>query len=229
MIRLDFLCLCCLYLGGAVGFLSYDCVQYFEPSTKTDLHDTLKIPDAVMMFFDTIVIFDHLYSLVKVCSNIFVSDDPNLAEIETAYAKAVEEIHIVETLLASPHIEFPKQESTFGMTDAISNVGEEGINFKFSLICIGYKSFVSSIKNNIKAGDVIQVVPSQRLKKKTKLHPFNAYRRLRTVNPSPYMFYVDLGDFQLVGASPEMLVKVEKGKVFMHPIAGMRILHLFIL
>ena len=81
---------------------------------------------------------------------------------------------------------------------------------------------MEKIKVNIKAGDVIQVVPSQRLKKKTKLHPFNAYRRLRTVNPSPYMFYVDLGTFQLVGASPEMLVKVENKKVFMHPIAGTR-------
>lgn len=79
----------------------------------------------------------------------------------------------------------------------------------------GYKNFVGTVKHHITLGDVIQVVPSQRVKKQTSLHPFNAYRRLRTVNPSPYMFYVNLKNFQLVGASPEMLVKVSDGRVEM--------------
>ena len=93
--------------------------------------------------------------------------------------------------------------------DGVSNVGEEG-----------YKSFVRALKEHIVAGDIIQAVPSQRLSRPTDLHPFNAYRTLRQTNPSPYMFYLDAGDAQLVGASPETLCKVEGGKVAVHAIAG---------
>ena len=199
------------FTGGAVGFISYDCVQYFEPTTKTNLNDPLGIPDAVMMLCDSIVIFDHLYSVIKICSNVIISDNASESEIKIAYDKAVNNIKDIEARLNHPETLFPIQEPILDKSDSVSNVGEQG-----------YKDFVGEIKKSIVKGDVIQVVPSQRLKKKTNLHPFNAYRRLRTVNPSPYMFYVDLGDFQLVGASPEMLVKVEDDKVYMHPIAGTR-------
>lgn len=93
--------------------------------------------------------------------------------------------------------------------EAVSNVGKEG-----------YQSFVTSLKQHIIAGDIIQAVPSQRLARPTALHPFNAYRHLRQVNPSPYMFYLDCGDLQIVGASPETLCKVEKNVVYNHAIAG---------
>ncbi|KAJ3349685.1 hypothetical protein HDU91_006358, partial [Kappamyces sp. JEL0680] len=198
------------FTGGAVGFISYDCVQYFEPSTKTaDLKDPLGIPDAVLMLCDTIVIFDHLYSVVKVCSNVLVDDHRSSIQVSSAYRTAADAISLVELLLLSEKVVYPPQDPLELGQEAVSNVGEQG-----------YKDFVAKVKANIVTGDVIQVVPSQRVRKPTQLHPFNAYRRLRTVNPSPYMFYVDLGAFQLVGASPEMLVKVEDGKVEMHPIAG---------
>ena len=93
--------------------------------------------------------------------------------------------------------------------ESTSNVGKDG-----------YERFVTTLKKHIVAGDIIQAVPSQRLARPTSLHPFNAYRRLRQVNPSPYMFYLDCGDVQFVGASPETLCKVEKNKVFNHAIAG---------
>jgi anthranilate synthase component 1 len=93
--------------------------------------------------------------------------------------------------------------------EAVSNVGKAG-----------YEGFVSKLKEHIVAGDIIQAVPSQRLSKRSTLHPFNAYRHLRQVNPSPYMFYLDCGDMQIVGASPETLCKVEKNKVYNHAIAG---------
>jgi anthranilate synthase component 1 len=93
--------------------------------------------------------------------------------------------------------------------EAVSNVGKEG-----------YEQFVTTLKKHIVAGDIIQAVPSQRLARPTSLHPFNAYRHLRQVNPSPYMFYLDCGELQVVGASPETLCKVERNVVFNHAIAG---------
>jgi anthranilate synthase component 1 len=92
---------------------------------------------------------------------------------------------------------------------AVSNVGKEG-----------YESFVTTLKKHVIAGDIIQAVPSQRLARPTTLNPFNAYRHLRQVNPSPYMFYVDCGELQIVGASPETLCKVENNVVYNHAIAG---------
>lgn len=168
------------------------------------------IPDAVLMLCDTILIFDHLHSVVKICSNVIFPDNASKDDIISQYNKAVKEIETIEQLLGKETV-FPTQDAMIPDEPAISNVGEDG-----------YKNFVKKVKENIITGDVIQTVPSQRLKKKTNLHPFNAYRRLRSVNPSPYMFYVDLNDFQLVGASPEMLVKVQDRQVFMNPIAGTR-------
>lgn len=199
------------FTGGAVGFISYDCVQHFEPTTKCDLDDPLKIPDAVMMMFDTIVIFDHLHSVIKVCSNVFLTDMPSEQEMEQKYIERCQEIEKVEQMLEVEHLIYPEQSPSLQGEEGIENVGEQG-----------YKDFVWVIKENILKGNVFQTVPSRRIRQKTNLHPFNAYRRLRTVNPSPYMFYLDLKDFHLVGASPEMLVKVEDRKVFMHPIAGTR-------
>ena len=198
------------FTGGAVGFVSFDCIEYFEPTTKCELNDPLGIPDAVFLMCDTIIIFDHLFSVIKICSNINVQSKDDELTLRQSYDRAVNEISRIEQILCSDEISTVEQKECF-LSETVSNVGENG-----------YKQFVDKIKTFIKSGDVIQVVPSQRLKKKTNLHPFNAYRKLRTVNPSPYMFYLDLCDFQLVGASPEMLVKVQDRRVEMHPIAGTR-------
>ncbi|KAF8949027.1 hypothetical protein BGZ47_000099 [Haplosporangium gracile] len=199
------------FTGGAIGYIGYDNVQYFEPRTKRDdLQDPIGLPDAVFLFCDTIVIFDHLYQKIQVVTH-YRSNVTDPAEVEMQYLKAVEEIQITIDLLENeitPKI--PQPRIILGQ-EPVSNVGKDG-----------YEGFVTDLKKHIKLGDIIQAVPSQRLAKPTSLHPFNIYRHLRSINPSPYMFYLDLKDFTLVGASPEMLVKVQDRVVFTHPIAGTR-------
>ncbi|KAJ3045322.1 hypothetical protein HK097_001226 [Rhizophlyctis rosea] len=200
------------FTGGAVGYIAYDCVRYFEPRTARKLRDPLAVPDAVLMFCDTIVIFDHLHHIMKVVSHFRVDNtDGKPHEIEAEYARVIAEIAKTVQILSSEHIPMPVQPPILLNQEPISNTGQDG-----------YEQFVHRLKHHINEGDIIQAVPSQRVCKRTTLHPFNAYRHLRSVNPSPYMFYVDVKDFQIVGASPEMLVKVENDIVYTHPIAGTR-------
>jgi anthranilate synthase component 1 len=124
---------------------------------------------------------------------------------QTAVSKAR---RLAKVILSSVTPEVPQPPIMLN-NEAVSNVGKEG-----------YEGFVTTLKRHIVAGDIIQAVPSQRLARPTSLHPFNAYRHLRQVNPSPYMFYLDCGELQIVGASPETLCKVESNKVYNHAIAG---------
>ena len=200
------------FTGGAIGYISYDCVRVFEPSIKRnipELKDSLGLPDAVLMFCDTVVVFDHLFQTLRIISHVFTSPDESF---QISYDKATKKIQKCLGKLESDELTLPDQGPITLGHEAISNVGKEG-----------YQNFVKDLKDFIVDGDIIQAVPSQRIKKKTDLHPFNAYRMLRRVNPSPYMFYINLNnEFQLVGASPEMLVKVSKNTVYTHPIAGTR-------
>ncbi|KAG0038297.1 hypothetical protein BGZ82_000604 [Podila clonocystis] len=199
------------FTGGAIGYIGYDNVQYFEPRTKRDdLQDPMGLPDAVFLFCDTIVIFDHLYQKIQVVTH-YRSDVTDPAEVQNQYLKAVEEIQITVDLLNQEITPKVPQPAVVLGQEPVSNVGKDG-----------YEGFVTTLKKHIKKGDIIQAVPSQRLAKPTNLHPFNIYRHLRSINPSPYMFYLDLKDFTLVGASPEMLVKVQDRVVYTHPIAGTR-------
>lgn len=198
------------FTGGAVGYVSYDCIQYFEPKTKRPLEDSINIPESLFMLCDLVVIYDHLYQNIKVVSHIFSpTASTDLANLSFIYSTAVSKLRRVAKLLVTgPTPTVPQPPVTLGAT-ATSNVGKEG-----------YERFVTELKKNIIAGDIIQAVPSQRLSRPTSLHPFNAYRQLRQVNPSPYMYYLDCGDFQIVGASPETLCKVTQNKVYNHAIAG---------
>lgn len=198
------------FTGGAVGYVSYDCVQYFEPKTACELKDSVKIPEAFFMLSDTIVVYDHLYQNIKVVSHVFAPSSSPQVNLAFIYQTAVEKARRIARVLtaAVPTPEVVQPPIVLGQ-HAQSNVGKSG-----------YEGFVEKLKEHIVAGDIIQAVPSQRLVKPTSLHPFNAYRQLRQVNPSPYMFYVDCGDVKVVGASPETLCKVEKNKVYNHAIAG---------
>lgn len=164
------------------------------------------------MFCDTVVVFDHLRHVMTVVSH-FKAEHPEMfdMEIDEEYSRATAEITRIIGLLSHEDTPVPEQPPIVLNEPTVSNVGQAG-----------YEGFVEKLKFHINEGDIIQVVPAQRLSRKTSLHPFNAYRQLRSINPSPYMFYVDLKEFQLVGASPEMLVKVEDGHVTTHPIAGTR-------
>nr|CAG8558063.1 14364_t:CDS:2 [Entrophospora candida]CAG8592976.1 2341_t:CDS:2 [Entrophospora candida] len=202
------------FTGGAIGYIGYDCVKYFEPRTARDLKDPLGLPDSYFLFCDTMVIFDHTYQTLYVVSH-YRNDSKNKKVIEIHYKQALEKIKRLLLKLQSDYptsssLEVPQGEIILNQQTE-SNVGKSG-----------YEAFVTKLKQHIVKGDIIQAVPSQRLARPTTLHPFNVYRYLRTINPSPYMFYINLKDFQIVGASPELLIKVENDIVYTHPIAGTR-------
>lgn len=195
--------------GGAIGYVAYDAVRHFEPRVVPPEKDVLGIPEAIFLFCDSMVVFDHIHHTIKVVAHCRLDGD-----IDSSYRQAGFKIDEIVDRLNSPTIKLPEQEVAAVLRTngkAESNVGREG-----------YELMVERIREYVIAGDVIQAVPSQRLARPTAVHPFNIYRQLRTVNPSPYMFYLDLGDFQVVGASPELLVRVEDGVVVTHPIAGTR-------
>ncbi|OAA67185.1 gmp synthase [Niveomyces insectorum RCEF 264] len=203
--------------GGAVGYVSYDCVRYFEPKTAREMKDVLKIPESQFCFYDTIVAFDRFFGIIKVITYLHVdaaatADGHYDAEAVAAeYRRATGVISTLIDVLNAPLTPLPPQPPVTSLGAAYtSNIGQDG-----------YKQHVATLKRHIVQGDIIQAVPSQRFARPTDLHPFNVYRHLRTVNPSPYLFYVDCGGrFQIVGASPELLVKAEAGRIVTHPIAG---------
>jgi len=162
------------------------------------------------MLCDLIIIYDHLYQNIRVVTHIFSpTASTDLANLSFIYSTAVSKLRrVAKTLISSTTPTVVQPPVTLGAIPT-SNVGKEG-----------YERFVTELKKNIVAGDIIQAVPSQRLSRPTALHPFNAYRQLRQVNPSPYMYYLDCGDFQIVGASPETLCKVAQNRVYNHAIAG---------
>ncbi|KAI5776599.1 ADC synthase [Geopyxis carbonaria] len=195
--------------GGALGYVAYDCVKYFEPRTKRDLKDPLQIPESLFMLCDTIVAFDHFSETLKVITNIHLDDDTDDEQLASLYEAATVHIKEIVAILQDPETPLPPQPAITKNQEYVSNIGQAG-----------YEAHVKRLKTHITAGDIIQAVPSQRFSRPTDLHPFNIYRHLRTVNPSPYLFYIDCDDFQLVGASPELLVKSDAGRIITHPIAG---------
>lgn len=193
--------------GGAIGYVGYDCVRYFEPKTARPMIDVLKVPESLFMLFDTIVAFDRFFGVIKVITYLHVPS--NSSDLPAAYEKARDIINGVVDVLLSPDTPLPHQPPIKPDQPYTSNIGQSG-----------YETHVTTLKTHITAGDIIQAVPSQRFARSTSLHPFNIYRHLRTVNPSPYLFYINCEDFQIVGASPELLVKNEDGRIITHPIAG---------
>lgn len=197
------------FSGGAIGYVAYDAVRHFEPRVKPPEADPLGIPEAVFLLCDSMVVFDHLRHTIKVVAHCRTEGD-----ITASYAAAGAQIDEIVERLTNTSVRLPEQEVAAVLRTnnrGESNVGREG-----------YEMMVERIREYVVAGETIQTVPSHRIARPTAVHPFNIYRQLRTVNPSPYMFYLDLGGFQVVGASPELLVRVEDGLVVNHPIAGTR-------
>ena len=194
--------------GGAVGYLAYDTIRYFEPRVPPAPADPQAVPESVFMFSDTILIFDHLRHDIKVVSHARLDGD-----IPQAYAQAVARIDEVVNLLAQPLTLPPelRRPSPTPSSPVESNYSVDG-----------YAQAIEKCVEYIYAGDVIQVVNSQRFSRRTAAHPFQIYRALRSVNPSPYMYYLNLDGFQIVGAAIESVVKVEDGIASTHPIAGTR-------
>jgi anthranilate synthase component 1 len=192
------------FAGGAVGLFGYDLVRNAEPTVGPGNPDELRLPDLALMVSDLMLAFDHLKHEVTVLANVFVEDD-----LDRAYTDAAAAISEVREQLAAP---VPRGRAGRREAPAFSsNIGSDG-----------YADAVERAKEYIRAGDVYQVVPSQRWSADAPVDGFSVYRGLRTVNPSPYMYFLDFEDFEIAGASPESLVKVTGRRAEQRPIAGTR-------
>ena len=196
--------------GGAVGYQGYDVVRFFERLPET-AEPVLPIPDAIFLLADTLVVFDHARHRLILLANAHVEDD-----VEAAYVEAIQRIERLSEKLLRPLPAIPARRwgaGANGDSDTVSNKSQAE-----------YEAMVAQAKEHIAAGDIFQVVLSQRFSRRTSAHPFAIYRALRMLNPSPYMFYFDFGanDLQVIGASPEMHVRLEDGVASVRPIAGTR-------
>ena len=198
--------------GGGVGYLAYDAIRYFEPRVPPMPADPQGLPESVFMFADTLLVFDHLRHDIKVVSHIRLDGD-----VAAAYAAATAKIDQLVARLAAP-LDLPRDIADAAA--AASSASSPAVESNFTPP--QYERAVAQCVEYIYAGDVIQVVNSQRFSRRTAAHPFQVYRALRSVNPSPYMYYLNLDDFHIVGAAIETVAKVEEGIVATHPIAGTR-------
>ena len=192
--------------GGAVGYFAYDIIRYYE-DLPMSVEDELDLPDMRFMLTDEIIAFDHASQKIHIIVNVHAEGN-----IETQYKKATNRILDIRAEMEDLSRLMVKEERGYRSAPKVtSNVTKEEF-------CAG----VEKAKEYIKNGDIFQVVLSQRFTAETSVSPFNAYRALRLINPSPYMYFLDFGEYQIVGASPEMLVRVEDGVVQTGPIAGTR-------
>ncbi|MGG1635634.1 anthranilate synthase component I [Paenibacillus sp. NRS-1760] len=202
------------FTGGAIGFFGYDLLQYYE---KLPAHriDDLNMNDMQFMFCDQIIVFDHFKQQLQIVGNVHIAEGSTDAEIAMSYAAAVAKIEATIERLQQP-VTIPVTtgrsiEVDYELGDVQSNVTKE--------------QFIGNIekaKQYIRAGDIFQVVLSQRFSIDTDVDPLHVYRVLRMMNPSPYMYYLKMGEEVIVGASPEALVKVTGDRVETRPIAGTR-------
>jgi anthranilate synthase component 1 len=176
--------------GGMVGYLSYEVARYFEKLPSPD-KDPLKLPEARMMLADTLLIFDHLAHKIKVVAHAYLDGD-----VEKSYKEAKEKIDSLVARLKQSVLEEPSY--------AKAAEGKGGSKAAQNLTQAQYEKIVTQMKKHIYDGDIIQGVPSLRLGRETKASPFAIYRALRSINPSPYMYFLHLDDIFIVGASPEL-------------------------
>ena len=194
------------FSGGAVGFISYDMVRFFEDLPE-DTADDLNVPDSQFIITDTMLVFDNISQTIKMVSNAFIETD----DLDEVYEQTIKKIGLLEEKLKTP-------------LKISTQANEEVVQPKFesNFEKEKFKEAVDKVKQYILEGDAIQVVLSQRLSFDIKKKAFDIYRALRTVNPSPYMYFLKFGGIEVVGSSPEILVRLEDEKVEVRPIAGTR-------
>ena len=212
------------FSGGAVGYFGYDTVRFIERLPAT-AQRKLDIPDMVLLFSDNLVVFDHVKHRLLVIANMLIDGQgpPTVEQVQIAYADAVARIDEIVSDLRQP-LTPPK-------SPAVDGDAEWSSNFKQK----EYEEVVRTAKEYIAAGDIFQVVPSQRLSRSTNAEPFTIYRALRMLNPSPYMYFLEFNGVAglaetsgsdeplwIIGSSPEMHVMLEDGRAYLHPIAGTR-------
>src|ERR1043166_6708656 len=195
------------FTGGAVGFIGYEYIHHVESTVPKPTRYDLATPTLCFMITDTILIFDRVSQTIKVLCNAHI-----VTNTEKAYERACEQImHVIERLsqpLSAPTLEFQREPAPVKVQ---SNIEPSR-----------HAEMVRRAKEYISAGDIIQVVLAQRFQANVSASALDVYRALRSINPSPYMFLLDFGDFQLVGASPEVHVRCEDRQVEIRPIAGPR-------
>ena len=198
------------FVGGLVGYLGYDVIRFFEPKLDVGTTSSSNLPEAHYMLTDTLVAFDHARGRLLIIVNAHLNGDP-----EAAYEDAINRIDRIAERLSAP--------LASRLTPRATSASAVSSNFTQA----GFEEIVRAAKEHIAAGDIFQVVLSQRLSRRTSAQPFDIYRALRRLNPSPYMFFFDFGmigdqPYHVIGASPEMLVRLEGRTATVRPIAGTR-------
>jgi anthranilate synthase component 1 len=195
------------FCGGAVGYASYDMVRFIE-HLPPETEDDLDLFDSIFLITETLLIFDNLTNTIKIVCNVHIDEEEDIPGV---YQQAQDKIAAIIALLRRP-----------SAYDEIEPLGSEPIEISSNLEPEHFKNIVDQAKIAITAGEIIQVVLSQRFETPLQGDPFNVYRALRRVNPSPYMYYLTFDDLIIVGASPEVLVRVEGEQIELRPIAGTR-------
>ncbi len=196
------------FAGGAVGFVCYDAIRLVEKIPCSG-RDDFNLPDLHFGLYESCLVFDHLKHNLLLVSNVLPEE---YGSVDEAYAQAVAGIEALEKILRQP---LPAQV-------AQGAVASPEVSWSSNFTEEGFKAAVETCKEYIRAGDAFQIVPSQRFSSRPGVDGLRIYRALRSINPSPYMYYLDYGDFEIIGASPETLVKVSAGIAETKPIAGTR-------
>lgn len=189
------------FFGGAIGYIGYETAFYFERIGHS-LPDELDMPNMHMLFYDTFIIYDHLQQTVSIVAIDLFNNDRSVEDMKASIQEILTSLQM--TTLSQPEAE------------------EDTLEFKSSMDEKSFCDMVKTAQEHIKQGDIFQVVLSQRFSSPFSGNPFSLYRKLRTSNPSPYMFYMDFEDYIILGTSPESLVKVKNRFVTTNPIAGTR-------
>ena len=205
--------------GGAVGYLAYEAAARFEPAVPIPADDPLGLPEAIFCFSDTLLIFDHVRHAARLLTHADL--DAAQGDATRAYAEAHARLDAMERRL-SRAVPRPRANVISAANGRHAAHTPPAIAPATLESRAAYADAVERIKEYVYAGDCFQVVPSRRVARRISAEPFEVYRALRSINPSPYMFYLALDDLAIAGASPEVLVRVEDGEVAVHPIAGTR-------
>lgn len=197
------------FTGGAVGYISYPMIRFWEkiPQTKPD---DLQIPDMFFLLTETVVVFDHVQHKMKIICNAFIKNTDK-ATLNKIYDGCIDKINATVEKLKTESLSLKQKKR-----------GEKTFSWKSNFIPGDFIEAIDKAKKYIKAGDALQVVLSQRWAKHTDAEPIDIYRAIRSLNPSPYMFYLNFDSFKIIGSSPEIMVRKEKRKIILRPIAGTR-------
>ncbi|HJU08308.1 MAG TPA: anthranilate synthase component I [Rhodanobacteraceae bacterium] len=194
------------FTGGLVGYFGFECVGWIEEKLRADKRDELDLDDALLMLAEDVAVFDNLRGRLF----LIVHVDP---EQPQAYARGVRRLDELTHRLRRSGYAYPEMPDPKPLDES---------DFKSSFTREQYEDVVRRAQELIRAGEIFQVVPSQRLSVPFRARPIDVYRALRALNPSPYMYFIDLGSAQIVGSSPEILVRLQNGRVVLRPIAGTR-------